>query len=75
MTKDTLVALIICAALVLSGWLLSTNSFIGFILLPVVTYSAGAVLGKMKKGVWNWKDGLLWGAIGMAASVLFSLAI
>ena len=74
MTKDTLVALIVCAAFLLTFWVLSTNSLIGYILLPVITYSAGAVLGKLKNKVWNWKDGLRWGAIGVVASVLFSLA-
>lgn len=74
MTKDTLVALIVCAAFLLTFWLLTTNSFIGYILLPVITYSAGAVFGKVKNKVWNWKDGLLWGVIGVIASVLFSIA-
>lgn len=75
MTKDTLVAIVICVAILLSGWILSTESFIGFLLLPAVTYSAGTVLGKIKNGKWNWQDGLMWGAIGIVASILFSLAL
>lgn len=74
MTKDTLIAIAICIAILLVGLILSTNSFIGYVLLPIVTYSAGAVLGKVKNGKWNWRDGLRWGVIGIAASILFSLA-
>ena len=75
MTKDTLVPIVICVAILLTGWILSTESFIGFLLLPVVTYFAGAVLGRIKNDKWNWKDGLSWGAIGIVASVLFSIAL
>lgn len=74
MTKNTLVAIAICLAILLVGLILSTNSFIGYILLPIVTYSAGAVLGRIKNGKWNWKDGLRWGVIGIVASILFSFA-
>lgn len=73
-TKDTLVAVIICAAFLLTFLLLTTNSFIGYLVLPIVAYSAGAVFGRIKNDKWNWKDGLRWGAIGVVASILFSFA-
>lgn len=37
-----------------------------------VTYGAGLLAGHAKTKVWNFKDGLLWGGLGLAASILFS---
>lgn len=75
MNRDTLIAIIICIAILLTGFILSTGSTIGFFLLPLITAGAGLILGREKNGKWNWKDGLMWGVIGAAASFLFSLAV
>ncbi len=43
--------------------------------VPAITYSAAYFIAKAKNGKASWKDGLLWGVIGLAAGIGFYAAI
>lgn len=55
---------------------LSTEAFLPYLIFPAaVGYSAGVAISYEVKKVFNWKSGLLWGAISLAAGVLAYIAI
>lgn len=74
MEKNTKAALIFVITFVAAGIAISSNTFIGYALLPVVTYFGGSLFSYVKTGKWDWKPGVFWGVLGLAFSVFGALS-
>ncbi len=73
MDKNTKAALIFAVVFLAAGLAITTNTVIGHVLLPVVTYLGGNMFAYVKIGKWSWKPGILWGLLGLVFSVIGAL--
>lgn len=62
--KNDLAALVMVALLVGAGFAIKTETTLGYLLTPVVTYFGGSAFAYLKKGKWSWKSGIYWGVLG-----------
>lgn len=74
MEKNTKAALVFVIAFLAAGVAIATNTLIGHILLPIITYLGGSMFSYVKSGKWSWKPGILWGILGLAFSVFGALS-
>jgi len=68
--KNDLAALVMVALFVAAGFAIATNTFVGYLAVPVVTYFGGATFAYLKKGKWSWTSGIFWGALGAIFSIV-----
>lgn len=62
-------------ALAIVGIALIEINILAVVVPTGLCYGAGVLVAKEKTGVLNWKDGILWGALGLALGIGIVIAI